>query len=76
MQTPDNDSEKKHTVAGDYVKYAGMAIKMGAVITLSVFLGKYLDKAANTTESQAFLITFSLLGVGLAIYSTIRDLIK
>jgi len=75
MPDKNSDNEAESPVK-DYSTYAGMAIKMAVVITLFVFAGKYLDKWAETEKQKIFLIIFSLLGVGIAIYSTLRDLIK
>lgn len=76
MQTPNNEPEDNGGVARNYTKYAGMAFKMGAIIVLGVLLGQWLDKKAGFTDPPIFVIVFSLLAVGLAIYSTVKDLIK
>lgn len=75
MQTPDNP-EDKTGLARDYTKYAGMAIKMGVVITLGVLLGQWLDKKWPLSASTpVYTVIFSLVGVGLALYSTLKELI-
>ena len=84
MQTPDKDpedkideaAEKVNVAARDYAKYAGMAIKMGVIIALFVIGGQWLDNNRPlSTETPVYTVVLSLLGVGIALYSTLKELI-
>ncbi len=85
MPTPDNkpdndideNADDANIVVRDYSKYAGIAIKMGAIIALSVILGQWLDKKWPLSQTTpVYTVVFSLLGVGLALYSTLKELIS
>jgi F0F1-type ATP synthase assembly protein I len=52
-----------------------MAFQMGTVIGLFAFGGYELDKHFNTKHPY-FTIALSLMGVGISLYSVIRDFIK
>ncbi|HEX4888321.1 MAG TPA: AtpZ/AtpI family protein [Luteibaculaceae bacterium] len=60
----------------DYSKYAGMTIKMGLIIGLGVWGGMELDKAFTKGETPVYTLICSLVAVGLALYSVLRDFIK
>ena len=55
----------------DYIKYSGMAMQMGFIIGLFVYLGLRLDESMETRF--IFVLLGSLLGVGLALYTFIRQ---
>lgn len=55
----------------DYIKYSGMAMQMGFIIGLFVYLGLRLDEWMETRF--IFVLLGSLLGVGLALYTFIRQ---
>ncbi len=55
----------------DYIKYSGMAMQMGFIIGLFVFVGLRLDAWAETRF--IFVLLGSLTGVGLALYTFIRQ---
>lgn len=81
MQTPEenkdeNPVEETNNVARDYTKYAGMAIKMGVIIAVFVIGGQWLDKKFEFNDTPVMTVVLSLLGVGLALYTTLKDLIK
>ncbi|MFO7656201.1 MAG: AtpZ/AtpI family protein [Bacteroidales bacterium] len=59
----------------DYARYSGIAFQMIVVILAGVYFGKKMDGWFETTNS-IFTAVFSLLGVILAIYFVIKDLIK
>jgi F0F1-type ATP synthase assembly protein I len=58
-----------------YLKYSTMAFQMGTVIGLFAFGGYELDKHFNTSHPY-FTIALSLTGVGISLFSVIRDFIK
>lgn len=55
----------------DYIKYSGMAMQMGLIIGLFVYAGLRLDQWMETRF--AFVLLGSLTGVGLALYTFIRQ---
>lgn len=58
-----------------FLKFTGMAVQMGLVIGLSAWLGQYLD-GYFSNKKPVYTILLSLLGIGAAMYLTIKDLIK
>ena len=58
-----------------YLKYSNMALQMAAVIWLSVWGGNKLDQKFNN-QIPIFTIVLSLLGISLAMYLVLKDLIK
>ena len=69
--------EKKNKYNGlqNYAKYSGMAFQMIAIILITVWAGIKLDKLF-LLETPVFTIILSLLGVGAAIYTAIKDFIR
>lgn len=57
-----------------YAKYSGLAFEMLFIIGAGVFGGIKLDKAINT--SPIFTAIFSFIGVILAIYFAVKDLLR
>jgi F0F1-type ATP synthase assembly protein I len=57
-----------------YARYSNMAFQMAAIIGIFTFGGYHLDKWTGLTP--LFTILFSLGGVALAIYVSIKDVIK
>lgn len=57
------------------MRYAGMATQMGVTIGLAVWGGIKLDEYSKN-EKPIWTITLSLLGVLLAMYAVIKDLLK
>ena len=57
-----------------YGKYLTMVIKMAVFIAGGVYGGLYLDELAGS-QNKLYTIIGSLLGIGLAIYSVIRDIL-
>jgi F0F1-type ATP synthase assembly protein I len=51
-----------------------MAIQMAVTILACIFLGKYLDE--KNEAGKTWTIVLSVVGVGLAMYSVIKDLMK
>ena len=72
----DKNPQKKRQPLTDYGKYAGMALQMGAIITLGVVGGVKLDEKFPISKFPVFSITLSLLSVFAAMYFVIRDLTK
>ena len=58
-----------------YLKYSGIAFQMGIIIFLFVWTGKKLDEKFMD-ERKIFIIVFSLLGVFMALYIALKDLIN
>ncbi len=59
----------------DYVKYSNIGIQMMLIIILGTFGGFKLDEYLNW-GFPLFVILFSLLSVAIAIYISIKDVIK
>jgi F0F1-type ATP synthase assembly protein I len=57
-----------------FMKYAGMAFQMGAVILLSVLLGQYLDKVL-ILSFPLFTLIFVLFGTFASLYLSLKDFI-
>ena len=68
--------QKKKQPLTDYGKYAGMALQMGAIITLGVWGGMKLDEKFPVTRFPVFTITLSLLSVFAAMYFVIRNITR
>jgi len=58
-----------------YLKYSSMAFQMGVTIGLFAFAGYKLDEHFKTMVPY-FTIGLSLIGVGLSLFSVIKDFIK
>ncbi len=70
--TPKEVQKKK---LNSYAKYSGVAFQMVVVILLGVFGGIKADNYFGM-KFPLFTIIFSLLGVILAIYYAVKDLLK
>jgi len=70
----EKSNEPNNRGLNNYVKYSGLAFQMGGVIAVAVWGGIKLD--ATTGTDPVFTIILSLLGVFVAIYIAIKDLIK
>ena len=70
-------NQKKNNFSGlpKYAEYSGVAFQMIAIILAFVWAGKKIDEKFFNDEA-VFIIVFSLLGVGLAMYFVIKDFIK
>ena len=80
MQEPSQQPEKnKSSVpkkkANAYMKYSGMAFQMGAIIIAFTYLGQWLD-GKYAMETPYWTVGFSLLGVFIALYYLIKDVIN
>ena len=58
-----------------YAKYSGLAIQMGVIIGVGVFAGQYLDGVFEF-KTPWLTIFLSLVGVFLALYIVIKEVIK
>ena len=58
----------------NYSRYSGIAVQMLVIISIGVIGGMKMDKWLDT-KKPVFTALFSLLGVVLAIYIVIKDLI-
>ena len=58
-----------------YLRFSGIAVKMGIIIFAGVYGGLKLDEYLNF-QKPVFVLIGSILSVGLAIYSIIKDLSK
>jgi F0F1-type ATP synthase assembly protein I len=59
----------------NYLKYSSMAIQMGVIIGVFTFIGYKLDRRYKLKQPYCTIV-FSLLGVGIALYTAMRDFIK
>lgn len=66
---------KKPKQLSSYVRFSGIAVQMGAIIGLGAWGGSSLDKKFNF-DKPIFTIVLSLLGVAIALYIVIREVIK
>ena len=57
-----------------YAKYSGLALQMIVPILIGVYGGRYLD--AYLASGTTWTIVGSLLGIGLALYLPLRELMK
>lgn len=67
--------QKNRESLNSYVKYSGIAFQMIAIILIGVFGGMKIDKWLKT-EKPVFTALFSVLAVILAIYYSIKDLLR
>ena len=67
--------QKKKKQLDSYVKYSSLAFQMGGIIALFCWLGVKID-AWQDLEKPWFTITLSLLGVGISLYSTLKQLLN
>jgi len=56
-------------------KYSNLALKMAVIIGLAAWGGQKLDEKAKN-ETPVYTIVLSLLGIAVALYLVIKDLIK
>lgn len=67
--------QKNRESLNSYVKYSGIAFQMIAIILIGVFGGVKIDKWLET-EKPVFTALLSVLAVILAIYYSIKDLLR
>ncbi|MEZ4983926.1 MAG: AtpZ/AtpI family protein [Saprospiraceae bacterium] len=54
------------------MKYSGMAMQMGVIILVGVWIGQWLDAKWGT--APYLLVTLALFSVFAALYTTLKDL--
>jgi F0F1-type ATP synthase assembly protein I len=59
----------------NYAKYSGIAFQMMVIILAGLFLGIKMDKWFHTTE-PVFTAILAMLGVILATYTVIKDVLR
>ncbi|GAA3565735.1 AtpZ/AtpI family protein [Snuella lapsa] len=69
----DKKGQKPNNPLKQIAVLTGVGIQMGVTIYLFVLLGKWLDATYNT-GGKAFLIIFTLLGVGVSLYVVLKQL--
>ena len=55
-----------------WIQFINIPFQMGLIIFLGVFFGNYLDE--KTGLSPLFIVSFSLISIGLALYNVIKQL--
>lgn len=69
--------QKQNKLSGlnDYGRYSGLAFQMIAIILAFVWAGKKIDEKYFPGRTL-FIIIFSLLGIGIALYVVLKDFIN
>ena len=67
--------KKKKKPLNKLARFSGMAFQMGITIFIGVFIGQYLDKKFPN-ENSLFTLFFSLLFIGVSLYTIIKQAIK
>ncbi len=75
MQRQTNPKKKFLKPLNNYARYSSIALQMAVIIMAGVFGGIKLDSWLKL-KFPAFTLSLSLLSVGLAIYTVIKDLLK
>lgn len=76
----DKKSEKKHNLPDNkgmsrFMYFSGMGFQMIAIIGLFAYVGHKIDESKGN-EKPIFTAIFSLLGVGISLYSVIKSILK
>ena len=69
---PDRGSKPGKDGLSKYAYYSGLGFQMIAIIAVFTFIGVKLDDSAGS-ERPLWAALFSLLGVGISLYSVIRS---
>jgi F0F1-type ATP synthase assembly protein I len=69
------ESKKEKKALKAYARYSSIAFQMLVIMLAGVFGGRELDKWVEW-EFPVFTLALTILGVFLAIYTVIKDLIK
>jgi F0F1-type ATP synthase assembly protein I len=75
MKKNEKPSKKPSSSLNQYARFSGVAIQMGVVIGVSAWGGKKLDDRFNLAKPYLTIVC-SLLGVALALYLVIREVIN
>ena len=70
--SPTEKNDAKRRPPNDFLRYSGMATKMGVVIGAAVFGGIKLDER-TASDFPTWTLILSMLGVAAAIYFVIKD---
>jgi len=70
-----NPNKDKQSGLQSYARYSGLAFQMIAIILAFVWAGKKIDEKYFHGQS-IFIIVLSLIGVFIALYIAIKDLLK
>lgn len=68
-------SKKPSSSLNQYVRFSGVAVQMAVIIGVSAWGGRKLDEYLNLKKPYITIVC-SLLGVALALYLIIREVIK
>ena len=72
MEQQENQNQKKNNPLNDYARSSAIGIQMIVIIGLGVYAGIKLDEK-YPNKYKLFTIIFSLLAIGIALYSVIRQ---
>lgn len=75
MMKNEKPSKKPNSSLSQYARFSGVAVQMGVIIGVSAWGGKKLDAHFNLNKPYLTIVC-SLLGVALALYLIIREVIK
>lgn len=75
MGQQENQNQKKNNPLNDYARFSAIGIQMIVIIGLGVYAGIKLDEK-YPNKYKLFTIIFSLLAIGIALYSVIRQVIE
>jgi len=75
MNKTPNPKKPKESNLKNIARFSGIGIQMGATIFLGAYFGKWLD-AKYPHDKKWFTILFTLLAVGLSLYSVLQELKK
>ena len=67
--------QRKKKQLDSYIKYSSLAFQMGGTIALFCWLGVKLDEWKQLSTPW-FTIVFSLVGVGVSLYSVLKQLLN
>jgi ATP synthase protein I len=70
-----SEKPQKQPRSNGFLRYAGMATQMAAIIGIGVWGGMRLDRMSGGS-SHFWTLTLSLISVGVAMYLSIRDLTR
>lgn len=71
---PEKNPEKKKS-SNTYLRFSGIGIQMGLLITVGAYGGSYLDEYLQN-KKPVFTIIFSLLAIGISLYLIIKEAIR
>jgi F0F1-type ATP synthase assembly protein I len=72
---PENRRGKPADRSQNYMKYSGMAIQMGVILLIGVWIGQKLDLRFQT-KTPWFTVAMSLFSIFAALYVVLKDLLK